>query len=178
MTQKSYSTNPFSIIGLRSGRLTVVALGCTSRSGRRQWLCRCDCGGFRCVPTSDIFRQSTVSCGCILRVGRGYGRRHGEAGDHRGRGRTAEYVCWKGMIGRCMRSSDTSWSKYGARGVGVCERWFDYFNFLSDMGRKPTPRHSIDRINPDGDYEPDNCRWATSSEQRKNQRKSFRPQPE
>jgi hypothetical protein len=95
--------------------------------------------------------------------------RHGES-----RPRTAEYNCWHGMIGRCTRPSDTSWRKYGARGIKVCERWRRSFvDFLADMGRKPSPQHSIDRIDPNGHYEPGNCRWATASEQRRN----TRPQP-
>jgi hypothetical protein len=97
---------------------------------------------------------------------RGGAVKHGEA-----RPRSAEYQCWRGMIGRCTRPTDSSWKKYGACGIRVCDRWRpSYINFLADMGRKPSPQHSIDRIDPDGDYEPSNCRWATRSEQRQHQR--------
>src|SRR5262249_15844902 len=81
--------------------------------------------------------------------------------------RSPEYTCWLGMIGRCTRPSDSSWKKCGARGIKVWDRWRTSFaNFLADMGRRPSPQHSIDRINQQGDYEPCNCRWATRSEQR------------
>jgi hypothetical protein len=75
------------------------------------------------------------------------------------------------MIGRCENSNVERYPSYGGRGIKVCERWRGSFkNFLADMGRKPTPKHSIDRIDVDGNYEPGNCRWATNSEQQRNKR--------
>src|SRR5919106_2312632 len=93
--------------------------------------------------------------------------RHGEA-----RPRTPEYHSWLGMIRRCTNSKATGFKHWGGRGISVCDRWRNsYLAFLEDMGRRPSPEHSLDRINNNGNYEPGNCRWATSSEQRFNSRK-------
>lgn len=74
------------------------------------------------------------------------------------------------MRSRCRNPNATGYEHYGGRGITICERWDDIENFIEDMGEKPTPEHSIDRIDVDGNYEPDNCRWATPSEQQKNKR--------
>lgn len=82
-----------------------------------------------------------------------------------------EYEVWKGMRSRCSRPSVDSFKYYGARGIRVCDRWLHSFvNFYSDMGPRPSPAHSLDRINNNGNYEPSNCRWATAREQTLNSR--------
>ena len=87
-----------------------------------------------------------------------------------------EYKTWLAMKSRCYRSSDKSFSGWGGRGIKVCDRWkSDFSAFLSDMGRKPTPSHTIDRINPNGNYEPSNCRWATIQEQGSEHRRGIIP---
>ena len=82
-----------------------------------------------------------------------------------------EYKCWHNMISRCMDQDNSLYGHYGARGITVCSRWLNSFrDFAADMGPRPSVNHSIDRIDNDGNYEPSNCRWATKSEQRRNQR--------
>ena len=95
-------------------------------------------------------------------------------GHHRRSATTPEYRAWCLMIMRCTNPATKSFKHYGARGVSICSRWRQFENFFADMGRKPSPTHSLDRINNNGDYEPSNCRWATSRQQQAN-RRSNRP---
>jgi hypothetical protein len=94
---------------------------------------------------------------------RGATRKHGEA-----IARTSEYKTWDSMRHRCRHKARAD---YGGRGIMVCKRWDSFENFLADMGRRPSKQHSLDRINNDGNYEPDNCRWATKKQQAENRRK-------
>lgn len=93
--------------------------------------------------------------------------KHGHAGI-----KSAEYRAWKGMNTRCYNPNRIDYDRYGGRGITVCERWWSFENFLADMGEKPSPRHSIERRNNDGNYEPDNCYWATRREQNINTRRN------
>lgn len=132
-------------------------------------ICTCDCGNIKTLHWSNVKNGKTQSCGCLYKESRGHNgfaiKKHGES--HK----TVEYQTWKGMKQRCSNSNNSHYKNYGGRGIIVCERWLNSFdNFLEDMGRKPTPQHSIDRIDVNGNYEPSNCRWATPYEQRMNQR--------
>jgi len=119
-------------------------------------------------------KGKTRSCGCrIIQVltANGYAmRQHGESKSV-GRAASPEYRTWDGMKERCRNPNHKAYANYGGRGISVCERWLDFESFLLDMGRRPSPTHSIDRINNDGNYEPGNCRWATRDEQNRNQRR-------
>jgi hypothetical protein len=96
---------------------------------------------------------------------------------HGARTKHPDYNCWRKMRSRCNDTNNAEYRYYGGRGIRVCERWADFAVFMMDMGARPTPAHTIDRINNDGNYEPDNCRWATMAEQNRNKRKAYSVTP-
>jgi hypothetical protein len=146
-------------------RLTIIDTAeAFKRSGTR-FLCRCECGNERVVKQSHLRAETIKSCGCLI------SEITAKRNASHGKSKTRIYNIWASMKARCFNPKKDKYKYYGGRGVTVCERWRNSFeNFLADMGEPPSARHSIDRINNDGNYEPSNCRWATPLEQAHNKR--------
>lgn len=148
------------LTGSRFGRLTATARAPNTSRGQARWLCSCDCGSEKIVRAGHLKSGGVTSCGCYRRE---FVRSHGHAAN--GEGRTSEYNSWCAMKGRCYNENHRAFQWYGGKGVTVCDRWRGSFeNFLNDMGPKPAPGFTIDRVDSDGDYEPGNCRWLSMSE--------------
>lgn len=155
----------------RFGRLTALSLsGERNREGQLLWLCRCDCGTEPVVSGASMRSGQTKSCGCLRneKTKNGDNRRtHSDARSKFGP-EAPEYRAWRSMKGRCYNPKQQSYRLYGAVGIRVCDEWHDYETFLRDMGRKPTPQHTLGRIDSTKDYGPDNCRWETAKQQSRN----------
>jgi len=157
------------VSGMRFGRLLVLSKPDIVRRGRRHVECQCDCGNIVFVEPRVLRAGHATSCGCYHRevVSAICANRlkHGHARQND----SPEYVAWIHMKSRCYRERDSKFHLYGGRGISVCERWLNDFSaFLADMGPRPSPRHSIDRIDVNGDYCSANCRWATPKQQSRN----------
>lgn len=162
--------------GRRYGRFVVQReiepeLRPNGRGNIRRVNALCDCGAERIVHLQNLTSGKSLSCGCLSAVlSTIRATKHGESD-------SAEYRIWRGMLNRCYNPNVERYPQYGGRGIKVCEWWRTSFEaFLADMGRRPSPLHSIDRYpDNDGDYELSNCRWATKRQQRLNQRpRSYR----
>jgi hypothetical protein len=133
----------------------------------------CICGNTKKIRSWNLIKGKTKSCGCLSReiaIKRlvTHNKKHGLAD------KCPEYKSWVGMNERCRNKKHISYHCYGGRGISVCKRWKNSFeNFLNDMGKKPSPKHSLDRIDVEGNYTPANCRWANIKTQNRNRRQTI-----
>lgn len=158
-------TQTIDLTGEAFGRWVV--LGRDKNKKGTFWLCRCSCGVEKSVVSTVLRDGRSKSCGCWKsEVVIARNTKHGHALTGK---LSTTYHSWVGMIQRCTNVNHGSYSRYGARGISVCDRWMLFDNFLADMGEKP-PHTSIERVNNNLGYEPGNCRWATAIEQARNKR--------
>lgn len=160
------------LIGQRFNRLLVTGDAEMDIRHQSRFVCICDCGKEHVAGGQELKRNKVQSCGC-LRVEEGsraglLSRVHGH-----GETPTPTYSTWRHMKSRCTNPDDESYRWYGLKGVSVCERWLNFPDFLKDMGTRPKDM-TLDRINPFGNYELANCRWADAETQSQNKRRNFK----
>lgn len=152
-------------VGQRIGMLILLE-PTRMPSGRKAWVCQCDCGRTKIVATTNLGSKGPRSCGC-----RRGPRIHGWTSRDATFGQKATFYTWKSMIQRCDNPKHTMYEYYGGRGVKVCDRWRDFMMFVEDMGERPEDL-TLDRLDSTKDYEPGNCRWADQETQSMNKKSS------
>lgn len=156
------------LTGFMFGKLTVLRRDVSSHKKVVKWICRCECGTERSIWRSDLKSGSTKSCGCMAlelsKITKMTRKAESPAKPIR------ERKIWRGMKDRCQNPGNSLYARYGARGISVSEEWQDFENFFMDMGFRPSPLHSLDRIDNSLGYSKENCRWATSKQQNRNRR--------
>ena len=156
--------------GQQYGFLSVVNFAGISTGSRpeRLWLCKCKCGAEITVRQNNLRSNHTKSCGCHMKQTSAIiNRKHGYT-------KTPTYIAWANMKGRCLNKNNKNYLNYGDRGITVCAKWLNSFQaFIDDMGEKPGKGYSIERIDVNGNYEPSNCKWATTAEQNRNYRRNI-----
>jgi hypothetical protein len=166
--------NSVDLSGQRFGRLVAIEKTERSSCGATMWMCKCDCGNLVSVQYSNLKSGATQSCGCLNQENcTNRNRKHN--GSFRGKVERL-YRVWRGMLGRCEDPKNNSYRYYGLVGISVCDDWKDYEKFRSwaiEHGYDETAERgqcTLDRIDPFGNYEPSNCRWATMKTQSNNRR--------
>lgn len=157
------------LVGQKIGLLTIIKISGADSKGRKRFFCLCECGATTDVAAYSVASGYTKSCGHLAFIGTHTTHGMSKSPEYRG-----EYQAWCGMRDRVNNVNGQNYRDYGGRGIRIDERWNSFNNFLNDVGRRPSKKHSLDRINVNGNYEPSNCRWATVSEQARNKRNTVR----
>jgi hypothetical protein len=142
-------------VGQKFGKLTVVEQAGRNNLKKVLWKCKCECGNFVDVVAGSLATGNTGSCGCVI------------PNFKHGGWKKSSYNTWRAMIRRCNNPKDKDYPRYGGKGVSVCPEWLDYATFAQCMG-EPQGIETLDRINPSGNYELSNCRWASPTTQARN----------
>lgn len=155
----------YELTGKKVGNLTIIKFAKIDKWRSTYWLCRCVCGREIVVKGYKLQHDKAISCGCLNYLN------FKDARKTHGLSRTPEYDIWCAIKKRCFNPSDPAYKYYGARGITICDKWRNSFeSFIIDIGVRPQPKLSLDRINNDGNYEPGNVRWTTWHIQNSNKR--------